>query len=93
LKTVYTPRLCGGAKYLIAAEQIEGSSSVGWNRSSAEPPLTSMFDLVVHLKERIGREGSTTDRGKDWSDKMFGLHTDVPTVVLLINFLHRPVTK
>ena len=29
LKTVYTPRLCAGAKYLIAAEQIEGLSSVG----------------------------------------------------------------
>jgi hypothetical protein len=97
----FSAQLCADTKYRIAAEQIEGLSAQHWNNAACSaprcgeviPPVTSDFVLYIHLKERIRAVGTTEEGGKNGGAKTLRLDTDVPTVVLLVRFLHMSGVK
>lgn len=83
-------------EYRIAAEQIERVSSHTYDPAYSSrhggrvPPFTSDFVLHVHLKEKIYPEGSAK---KKYGAKTIIVDTDMPTVLLLVRFLHEPTAN
>jgi hypothetical protein len=74
----------------ITREQIERLS--GWD-SGADWSLTQ-FSLKIHLREKVQQEFLVGGgrRGKRRTN-VLSLHADVPTIVLLVQFLQTPTAK
>jgi len=76
-------------KSRITREQIERLST--WEGMT--PPVNE-FDLTIHLREKVEQEFDEHGwrRGKRRT-KTLSLRADVPTIVLLVQFLHIPSAK
>jgi hypothetical protein len=76
-------------KSRITREQIERLSTWG----GMTPPVNE-FDLTIHLREKVEQEFDEHGwrRGKRRT-KTLSLRADVPTIVLLVQFLHIPSAK
>jgi len=75
----------------ITREQIERLST--WERGTGGS--VTDFNLRIHLRDKVEQEflvSSSGRRGKRRT-KILSLHADVPTIVLLVQFLHIPSAK
>jgi hypothetical protein len=77
-------------EYRIAPEQIERLSAHTYMASYGSypsSPFTSDFVLYMHLKEKIYADGK--EHKKFYADRTLMVDTDMPTVLLLVRFLHK----
>jgi hypothetical protein len=73
----------------ITREQIERLSTwEGWTDGSV-----TGFNLKIHLRHKVEQEFQTPYRRGRRRAKFLSLHADVPTVVLLVQFLRIPSAK
>jgi hypothetical protein len=73
----------------ITREQIErlGTFQGGTDESAND------FSLQIHLRDKVEQEFQTPYRRRRHRSKILSLHADVPTIVLLVQFLHIPGAK
>jgi len=73
----------------ITREQIERLST--WD-SGTNGSVTD-FNLTIHLRDKVEQEFQTPYRRRKHRSKILSLHADVPTIVLLVQFLLIPSAK
>jgi hypothetical protein len=86
----------------IAPEQVERLSAVSFFGATDVPVtgvLASNFVLDIHLREKIRQTSQNANIGgphpiiSTSNVKSVEIHTDLPTVALLVHFLHMPSAK